>query len=368
MTIRSAFTAAILLGFAPFAKPMLAASEARDCPAEPTQNVLITSGYVFAGPACVLSPAADLDSFRFTASAGDLYRLAVAMNGALYPNNICLDVYDPASTRVFSQCSDSYHGQLSVLKDLTVTTSGTHTMVITEQGNDASIQYGVSLEKLHPTPPEASQFTLGAPVTDEINPLTDMDAFKFTGYTVNTYRITASIASGGYPSNLCFAVFAPDGSSPGTLCTDSYHGANSIQMDLVPAQDGTQVVLMEESSFAKTVGYNLNIVCLSGANCAGPQTCTLKDVLGYDAATGTLTMNFTVGSTYAATWNAWLTYQNSVEALFSTAQPVTDPPVNVIKTRTGLGKSGRVGVLSTLTTPKRGIACSNWVQISTGTP
>ena len=31
-----------------------AASEARDCPAEPTQNVPIASGFVYAGPNCII--------------------------------------------------------------------------------------------------------------------------------------------------------------------------------------------------------------------------------------------------------------------------------------------------------------------------
>jgi hypothetical protein len=77
-------------------------------------------------------------------------------------------------------------------------------------------------------------------------------------------------------------------------------------------------------------------------------------------------MNFTVGNTAVDTWNAWLTYQNTLTQLFSASQPITNPPVVIPKTTT-LPKSGTVGVLTTITTAK-GIICSNYSQVNTGTP
>lgn len=101
--------------------------------------------------------------------------------------------------------------------------------------------------------------------------------------------------------------------------------------------------------------------------------CTLKDTATYNATTSTLTMDFTVGNKSAAAWSAWLTYadpqgtyQNTMETLFSVSQPITNPPKSITKT-TSLPKEGTVGVLSTLTTPTKGIGCSSWVQINTGT-
>src|SRR6266849_456541 len=111
-----------------------------------------------------------------------------------------------------------------------------------------------------------------------------------------------------------------------------------------------------------------------GLAVAGPPLpCTLDDTATYDATSGTLTMNFTIGNSIysAATWNAWLTYQASIKSLFSVPQPITNPPQAITETRTGLPKAARVGVigvLSTLTTPTQGIVCSSWVQTNTGTP
>jgi hypothetical protein len=56
-----------------------------------------------------------------------------------------------------------------------------------------------------------------------------------------------------------------------------------------------------------------------------------------------------------------------METLFSVSQPITNPPKFITKILAGLPKEGIVGVLSTLSTPTKGIACSSWVQINTGT-
>jgi hypothetical protein len=106
----------------------------------------------------------------------------------------------------------------------------------------------------------------------------------------------------------------------------------------------------------------------AGLAVRGP-SCTLDDTATYDATSSTLTMKFAINTFAASTWNAWLTYQNTIEQLFSVSQPMTkNPPETITKTYTDLPKEGEVGVLSTLTTPTHGIVCSSWVQVDTGTP
>ena len=104
--------------------------------------------------------------------------------------------------------------------------------------------------------------------------------------------------------------------------------------------------------------------------------CTLSDTASYQATTSTLTMKFTVGNNLGTTaiWNAWLTYADpqgtdldTMQTLFSVSQPITNPPKTITKTLAGLPKEGNVGVLSTLSTPLKGIACSSWVYVNTGT-
>jgi hypothetical protein len=73
--------------------------------------------------------------------------------------------------------------------------------------------------------------------------------------------------------------------------------------------------------------------------------CTMSDTLAYNATTSTLTMKFTIGNNLgiSANWSAWLTYadpqgtnRDTMQTLFSALQPITDPPVAITKTLTGL--------------------------------
>jgi hypothetical protein len=79
-------------------------------------------------------------------------------------------------------------------------------------------------------------------------------------------------------------------------------------------------------------------------------------------------MNFTLETNSVATWDGWLVdlNENTLTPLWSQPQPITEPK-NVTKSAE-LAVSGRVGILSTFTTPTQGITCSNWTTIPTGTP
>jgi hypothetical protein len=103
--------------------------------------------------------------------------------------------------------------------------------------------------------------------------------------------------------------------------------------------------------------------------------CTLTDSASYNATDSTITMNFTVGNNLGETvnWSGWLTYADpqgsdvdTMQNLFSGSLVVTNPPQ--VKTKTvSLPAEGAVGVLSTMSSAKTGIACSSWVLIKTGT-
>jgi hypothetical protein len=132
-----------------------------------------------------------------------------------------------------------------------------------------------------------------------------------------------------------------------------------ISVDL-HAGDTVDLELFKDSksSAGYFVGTNMSI---------GPPECILTDTLSFNATSGILTMKFTVGTPSAATWNGWLTYQNTLESLWSRSLPITEPPVTETKTH-ALARSGEVGILSTLTTPTGGIICSSWQTIGTGEP
>ncbi len=232
------------------------------------------------------------------------------------------------------------------------------------------VSYGLSVERLEPTPPEAIPLVLGDTVTGAVNPPTAQDSFTFDGITTGTYEITTSLASGS-PSNVCMNVYQPNGTSVYGACTCQGCfpvSSSSVQTDVTPTQDGTYLVVVDAAGNDGISDYDLDVACLLGTCQKGKTKCLLEDTPSYDSSTGTLTMNFTVGTPYQATWNGWLSYGSVTELLWSQAQAITEPPVTVVKTQTKVPKSGTVGILSTLTTAKSGITCSSWDLINTGTP
>lgn len=334
-----------------------AASEARDCTAEPTTNMPIGYGNVLSGGNCYITPVADLDSFAFSAAANDTIRILGLKIGGGYYASPCFDLRDPDGLQVGTPVCAA-----AIQIDQTLTKAGIYRIIVTEDGNNDIVQYNLSLTRMYPFQAGAVGIKYGQVLSDEINPQTDLDWFVFSGTMGDQIRLNAVKTGGGYYASVCFEVYQPDT----TLLATKTCGVNPL-LDATLTQTGTYRILVSEDGNNDVVTYNLGAQCLSGP-CKVAQSCTLTDTATYDAGTGTLTMNFLVGNTFAATWNAWLTYGNAMELLFSQAQPVTDPPATVTKTRAALPRSGKVGVLSTLTVPRAGITCSSWVQVNTGTP
>jgi hypothetical protein len=170
-----------------------------------------------------------------------------------------------------------------------------------------------------------------------INVPTAQDAFTFYGATTGMYEITGSLTSGAYPSNLCFDVFRPDGTSTALgSCTKTFYGITTVQKDVPPPQDGTYVVVAYDSINSATIGYDLDISCLVGDCPPPPPECVLTDTPTYNGQSDTLTMKFTVGTPFGATWKGWLIYEDTVESLWSQWQKIIEPPDNVTKTHVHL--------------------------------
>jgi hypothetical protein len=353
-----------------------------NCPPEPAQGVPIVSGQTYYGTNCVLKTTGDADEFTFRAAAGDTWQVILGL-GASPTTNITLTIYAPglpltqiysAPTNIHPCCGNAPYYAVSTNQTLTV--AGTYTILVSET-NDAVQTYALSLERLSPTPPDATPLVLSQGITGAVNAPTEQITYSFNGSTTGEYEIAASLTASP-TSNVCMSVYQPNGTSALSggqyICTNIYpccgnQPTYSIQTDLVPPVNGAYVVEMAAGGNDTTVGYNLEVSCLSGpGTCLPvPPRCALKDSPTYDATSGTLTMNFTIGTPTAATWNIWLTYDSTMENLYSQSQPKTEPPITVTKTQ-ALGASGTVGVLSTLTTPTKGITCSSWESVNTGTP
>ena len=363
------------IAFVVLLAPQSAMAGIANCPTEPKANEPIATGDVFQGTNCVLKSTGDTDSFVFNGNKGETYQVATALNGA-FGSNICLTIRNSSFKVIFAtSCTGvGFAGPSSVVQDQPLTATDTYTIDITETAN-ATQEYAVSLERLNPAPPNAEVVKLATEYAGDIAALSDSNAFIFTGATTGEYEVSASLP-GTVTANICMSVYSPTGAlvtpTLGTQggCTGvGFAGPSTIMIDFTPTVNGTYMAFVTAAGNDATQSYTLEVSCLAGV-CPGnlPPSCTLADTLSYNPTTSTLTMNFTVGATYGTIWNAWLTDQTTMTRLFSTAQPVTVPPANIVKTTTLAPNKGEVGVISTLTTTTKGIACSSLAKVATGTP
>lgn len=343
------------------------ANSTTNCPTEPDQNVPIASGETYWGANCLLKTTGDVDSFTFTAAAGDTWRIVAGLVSSTTAN-ISLSVYAPGSaTAIFSgQTGVGYGGSPSVEDNQAITKPGVYTVAVTETTNGDQ-QYAVTLERINPPPPDAKALTLSKNVTGQVATPTAQNSYTFYATTTGTYEVAASYTSG--LDNVCFDIYA-GATLENTACTGvGYGGPASIQADVTPKQNGNYVVLIRTATNDSTTNYNLEVSCFLGSCQPPPPTCSLKDVPSYNASSETLTMNFTVANpATTATWAGWLVSQGKVTSLFSQSLPYTEPAATVTKTQTGVAKSGEVGILSTLSDSTGGIICNSWALVNTGKP
>ncbi len=98
---------------------------------------------------------------------------------------------------------------------------------------------------------------------------------------------------------------------------------------------------------------------------ATPPTDSCTDDVAVSYGGGTLSMNFTVGSTSAGTWNVYLVYNNTLLPIISYPLPAIDPPI-AIPIAFPFPSIGGIGVLTTIALPGDGILCSDWETVDTG--
>ena len=255
--------------------PSAALAQGTNCPHEPASGTPIADGEIYIGANCTLTSPGDVDGFVFSGNNGDTFHIVTAINGSA-STNICLTLYDPNGHSIFSGCTNIVFGGYSVVVNQALTVTGPYTIDITETST-ATISYALSLEPLHPFPPNAQQINLATQYSGVINPITDSNAFTFEGATTGMERVSATL-TGSPQSNLCMDVYFQDGTHVGTeQCTNIVFGGYTIQLNFTPTQDGMFMAFFQVAGNDGTVTYTMEVSCIAGS-CPGT---TIPDVSGY---------------------------------------------------------------------------------------
>jgi hypothetical protein len=77
-------------------------------------------------------------------------------------------------------------------------------------------------------------------------------------------------------------------------------------------------------------------------------------------------MDFFGGTSVPATWNILGFILIETYPYQSIPVSIIEPPVSVSFSIPGIPSLGTIGVLTTLTTPEKGVICSDWETVDTG--
>ena len=257
----------------------------------------------------------------------------VAGLGPSPTTQVCFTLYSPGvpANQIFNACTCNgcFGGSASVSTNQTLTTAGLYTIKISEM-NDGVQAYGLSLERLSPTPPDAVALTLAKNVTGDVSAPTSQNTFTFNGGTTGTYEIAVSLAPNP-TSQVCMNAYQPNGTSalsggtPLCTCNGCFGGSSSFQADITPSLAGTYVVTSTRVATIRLLTttwrsrvFSASVPPLSRPACSRIRFPTMP-LPDSDYA-------LQRGTPVAATWNGFLEIKNKIESVFSQSLPVTDQP------------------------------------------
>jgi hypothetical protein len=205
-----------------------------------------------------MSGASDVDAFTFTGYANSRIAIdAIETGGAsfntyisLYPPNGGAPVIQTSSNRV----------------DYQLTTTGTWTIVIEDNGDDLPGSYSLSMLNILSGPftnggdPDGGPIDSNQIVTGQFQQGGDMDGYTFYAFAGN--RVLLNALSTGGTANTTLTLYPPNGAGAVT------YTSSGDRMDVQVPVSGTYTVIVEDYNYQNTGSYTLSYMNAS----AGPYT------------------------------------------------------------------------------------------------
>ncbi len=234
-----------------------AAPVAKTCAAEPTATNL-AYGDVFSTD-CAVTPIADLDQFPLTAAAGDVLRLVGVDSGGSNLTAICLELIGPDPDLPRVTCAN-----IAAVLEEPISVSGSYTVLVTESGNDQTIPYSLSVERVSPPRVAWPALPFGTVVQDDLI-RSNINAYRLSATAGDFLRFILTDTGGSNLTAVCLEVIGPSGTTVVTpVC-----GNINVQKDLAALETGQYGVLVYESGYDQAIPYDLNVECLVGV-CVPP--------------------------------------------------------------------------------------------------
>jgi PEP-CTERM motif len=210
----------------------------------------------------VLGNALEVDSYTFSAQAGDSVRLLIRdFTPGLDPQLVLRGPTGSVLGSVF--CDASLGGLCSTVLGSTLASSGTYTINVSDQALNEAGDYQLHLET-YPPVNNWLGFHYATPVDERIGHSTDFDFFAFTGVAGTQVRVSVAGLSAGLDAVL--EIWDPAGTRiTNIFCDASLGGLCVSSVDLSLSLAGTYRLGVSDLGWDETGDYRLPVSCLFGA-------------------------------------------------------------------------------------------------------
>jgi hypothetical protein len=231
-----------------------------------------------------LSVAGELDTYTFSASAGDVIVIRMAeLTNALEPQ---LVLYSPGGSVLENEWSYT----MIELFEVTLATTGTYSVVARDNGNDDTGDYSIHLQCLN-NPAGASGITYSQTLSGSLTQAAETDAFTFAGSAGQMIITRMSDSSGTFTPRI--RLIDSDGTQVTSIHANEVAEINQFELP----QTGTYALLVMDNGGTQWGDYHLHLQRLDppiGAT-AISYSQTLTDELVWPAETVAFTFSATSG-------------------------------------------------------------------------
>lgn len=223
-----------------------------------------------------ISMVTEVDVFQFLGSAGDQIRVLIWTPNSLDPRVRVLDHSGP--TFLADQVCG---GSCGMAVPVTLTTSGLHSIFVSDSATNETGSYTLQLERVPPAvAPPALPHSVA--INDSISPRTDHDFVTFQAEANGIYDITVFTPNSLDPR---LEIFDPTGTSVADMACG---GSCSMTIPLTPTVSGQYLVVVSDSGLNETGSYQLTFQCLFAPSGCPPPGGVVVLMAGQPAGAGSV--------------------------------------------------------------------------------
>ena len=241
----------------------------------------------------------EMDAYSYTGSAGQV--LSFAFWAGTGGNNMQADIYNPGGQLLRSLVDYNNGSALN----LTLTNSGTFTILVHAQGYAAINNYALSIQSVTGggCNVRGPIYCGQPPVTNSTAFNTEMDAFSYTGNAGQVLSFAFWVGNGG--NNMQADIYNPGGQLLRSLV--DYNNGSALNLTLT--NTGIFTIVVHAQGYAAINNYTLSIQSVTGGGCNNtPLACgqtvstntsfnTQMDAYGFGTGGGTVIFSFN-GNSY----------------------------------------------------------------------